>query len=53
MLNSERLAIGLFEATAPVYLLHPEHGASGCAPGSYVVRRQREREDPHARLVAD
>ena len=51
--DSAWLAIGMFEATAPVYLLHPEHGASGCAPGSYVVRRQREREDPHARLVAD
>jgi hypothetical protein len=36
------LAIGVFEASAPVYLLHPEHGASGCAPGRYVVRRQRE-----------
>ncbi|GAA2894811.1 hypothetical protein GCM10020220_101060 [Nonomuraea rubra] len=29
------------DATAPVYLLHPEHGGSGCAPGTYVVRRQR------------
>ncbi|WP_240809694.1 hypothetical protein [Actinomadura sp. WMMA1423] len=49
------LAIGVFEASAPVYLLHPEHGASGCGPGRYVVRRQREYapggRDP--RLVAD
>ncbi|MDA0633282.1 hypothetical protein OUY22_07600 [Nonomuraea sp. MCN248] len=51
--DSERLAIGMFETTAPAYLLHPEHGATGCAPGAYVVRRQREREGPRARLVAD
>jgi hypothetical protein len=36
------LALGVFRATAPVYLLHPEHGATGCTPGTYVVRRQRE-----------
>lgn len=36
------LTIGVFEASAPVYLLHPEHGASGCTPGSYAIRRQRE-----------
>lgn len=34
------------------YLLHPEHGAQGFAPGSYVVRRQREQAD-EIRLVAD
>jgi hypothetical protein len=51
--DPDRLAIGIFEATATVYLLHPEHGASGCAPGAYVVRRQREREGQRARLVAD
>lgn len=33
---------GLFAATAPVYLMHPEHGATGLAPGAYVTRRQRE-----------
>lgn len=38
------LAIGVFEASAVAYLLHPEHGASGCAPGTYVVRRQREHD---------
>ena len=37
------LAVGMFEASATVYLIHPEHGASGIAPGRYVVRRQRER----------
>ncbi len=31
-----------FAATAPVYLMHPEHGATGLAPGSYVTHRQRE-----------
>ncbi|GAA2727813.1 hypothetical protein [Actinocorallia aurantiaca] len=36
------LALGLFEASEPVYLLHPEHGATGFVPGTYVVRRQRE-----------
>lgn len=36
------LAIGMFEAMAPAYLLHREHGGTGIAPGSYVVRRQRE-----------
>jgi hypothetical protein len=51
--DSDGLAIGVFEASAVVYLLHPEHGASGCTPGTYVVRRQREREGLRARLVAD
>lgn len=38
-----RLAIALFENTAPAYLVHPEHGASGVAPGRWLVRRQQER----------
>ncbi len=37
------LALGALEATAVAYLIHPEHGATGIAPGCYVVRRQRER----------
>ncbi|MET9322554.1 hypothetical protein ABZX75_20540 [Streptomyces sp. NPDC003038] len=37
------LAIGMLEASAIAYLIHPEHGATGIAPGRYVVRRQRER----------
>ncbi|TDD76652.1 hypothetical protein [Actinomadura rubrisoli] len=49
----DRLALGLFETTAVAYLLHPEHGATGCPPGTYVVRRQREQEGSRARLVAD
>ncbi|TDC11411.1 hypothetical protein E1267_00220 [Nonomuraea longispora] len=51
--DPDHLAIGMFEARAAVYLLHPEHGGTGCAPGTYVVRRQREREGPRMRLVAD
>jgi hypothetical protein len=51
--DPDRLTLGVFEATAVVYLLHPEHGATGCAPGTYVVRRQRELEGRRARLVAD
>lgn len=34
------------------YLAHPEHGYVGIAPGSYVVRRQREQAD-EIRVVAD
>jgi hypothetical protein len=39
----ERLALGIVEATAVAYLIHPEHGGTGLAPGRYVIRRQRER----------
>lgn len=38
-----RLALGALSATAPAYLIHPEHGGAGIAPGIYLVRRQRER----------
>ncbi|APU15904.1 MULTISPECIES: hypothetical protein [Actinoalloteichus] len=38
-----RLGIALFENTAPAYLVHPEHGGSGVAPGRWLVRRQQER----------
>lgn len=34
------------------YLIHPEHGAAGIAPGDYIIRRQREQRDEIA-LVAD
>ncbi|MEW9527465.1 hypothetical protein [Microbispora sp. NPDC049125] len=51
--DSEGLAIGVFAGSAVVYLLHPEHGATGCTPGTYVVRRQREHEGHRARFVAD
>ncbi|MFD9130582.1 hypothetical protein [Kitasatospora sp. NPDC059571] len=39
-----RLALGLLEASAVAYLIHPEHGATGIAPGRYLIRRQRERD---------
>ncbi|MCD0449733.1 hypothetical protein LO762_11105 [Actinocorallia sp. API 0066] len=51
--DRDGLAVALFEATEPVHLLHPEHGASGCAPGVYAVRRQRELYGRRALLVAD
>lgn len=38
-----RLGIAVFENTAPVYLVHPEHGGSGVAAGTWLVRRQQER----------
>lgn len=43
------LSVGL---GATAYLIHPEHGAIGFAPGDYVVRRQREQAD-ELRLVQD
>ena len=50
--DDEQLAVGVLEATAPVHLLHAEHGGTGIAPGRYVIRRQREQADVQ-RLVAD
>ncbi|MFI6514134.1 hypothetical protein ACIBF1_01080 [Spirillospora sp. NPDC050679] len=53
--DSMGLALGALRTSRPAYLLHPEHGGSGIAPGTYVIRRQRERGDgarPN-RLVAD
>lgn len=37
------LGIAVFENTTPAYLVHPEHGGSGVAAGSWLVRRQQER----------
>ncbi|NRN65313.1 hypothetical protein GC106_25240 [Kibdelosporangium sp. 4NS15] len=37
------LGIAAFANTAPVYLIHPEHGGTGVAPGTWLVRRQQER----------
>ncbi len=34
------------------FLAHPEHAFQGMAPGTYVVRRQREQAD-ELRMVAD
>lgn len=44
--------IGVLTTTEPAYIAHPEHGYLGIAPGSYVLRRQREQADEE-RLVAD
>jgi hypothetical protein len=44
--------IGVLECAEPAFILHPEHGATGVAPGSYTLRRQREQADEE-RLVAD
>lgn len=50
--DPEGLAVGVLDATAPVHLIHREHGGSGIAPGRYLIRRQREMADVQ-RLVAD
>lgn len=50
--DRDGLALGILDATAPVWLLHPEHGGSGIAAGRFVIRRQREQADVQ-RLVAD
>ena len=42
--DSLGLAIAVFDNTAPAYLVHPEHGGSGVAPGRWLVRRQQERD---------
>jgi hypothetical protein len=52
------LAIGMLETSSVAYLIHPEHGGTGIAPGRYVVRRQRERATERAgwfgnRMIAD
>ncbi|RDI63611.1 hypothetical protein [Nocardia pseudobrasiliensis] len=51
--DPEGLALGLFTTTAVAYLMHPEHGATGSAPGAYLIRRQREFGAWGSRLVAD
>jgi hypothetical protein len=52
--SSNELTMG--QVTVPkgavAYLLHPEHGAMGLAPGSYLIRRQREMAD-EIRRVSD
>ena len=63
--DPQQLALGALRTTGVAYLIHPEHGGSGIAPGTYVIRRQREHSGmtrrpsdfPHAghsvRYVAD
>ncbi len=46
------LVLGTVDVRSECYLLHPEHGAQGLAPGSYVISRQREQAD-EIRRVAD
>ena len=48
------LTLGLLtvEEGATAYLAHPEHGYAGIAPGTYVIRRQREQAD-EIRMVQD
>jgi hypothetical protein len=41
--DPEQLALGALCTTGVAYVIHPEHGGSGIAPGTYVIRRQRER----------
>ena len=41
--DPRRLALGILDTRVTAYLIHPEHGATGIAPGRYVIGRQRER----------
>lgn len=51
------LALGAVEASAVAYLVHPEHGSTGIVPGTYIIRRQRERSagarEQADRMIAD
>lgn len=40
--DTRRLALGILDTSVVAYLIHPEHGATGIAPGRYVIGRQRE-----------
>ncbi|MGW4463940.1 hypothetical protein [Micromonospora sp. NPDC004704] len=55
--DNQLLAIGVLRTTRPAYLIHPEHGGTGIAPGTYLVRRQRERSTQRGvsavQLIAD
>lgn len=50
--DSTGLAVGALDCTAPVHMLHAEHGGTGIDAGVYVIRRQREQAEEQ-RLVAD
>lgn len=54
--NTDARNLTLGTATVPegktAWLLHPEHGANGLAPGCWEFRRQREQSDV-IRLVQD
>lgn len=51
--GADDLVLATITASAPVFLLHAEHGATGLAPGSYEIRGQREFDAAEARRVAD
>lgn len=51
--DPEWLAVGMFVNDVVAYLMHPEHGATGSAPGTYVIRRQREHRHFQSGLVSD
>ncbi|MCZ4520156.1 hypothetical protein O4220_16720 [Rhodococcus ruber] len=40
--DARGLALGILDTSVTAYLIHPEHGATGIAPGRYVIGRQRE-----------
>ncbi|WBB61635.1 hypothetical protein O7599_03510 [Streptomyces sp. WMMC500] len=48
--DPQRLALGVLDAGAVAYLIHPEHGGTGIVPGTYVIRRQRERSESTGRF---
>lgn len=50
--DGQDLGTCVVEEGGAAYLIHPEHGASGMAPGTYGLRRQREQSDA-VRLIAD
>lgn len=52
----EQLTLGVIDTAVVAYLIHPEHGATGIAPGRYVIRRQREQSNTlfdRVYLIAD
>nr|WP_296769608.1 hypothetical protein [Rhodococcus sp. (in: high G+C Gram-positive bacteria)] len=53
--DSRGLALGVLDTRVVAYLIHPEHGATGIAPGRYVIGRQRESGGLYSRvqMVAD
>ncbi|MBB5917521.1 hypothetical protein BJY24_006433 [Nocardia transvalensis] len=53
VVDPEGLALGMFTTETVAYLMHPEHGATGSSPGTYLIRRQREYVGTRAYLVAD
>ncbi len=48
--DRQGLALGVLDAREVAYLIHPEHGGTGIAPGRYAVRRQRERGEGTGRF---